>query len=211
MQIPKKITKDNKEYAFIQECNNNVFLYEENKTGFKRCFNKHELGVIDNKKIDRALNIKDKRKAVKVYDSVLEEDTIYENIDMLSAVINYSVSTITTHVNNKKMLGNRYLVEYVKEEKSIKNINEDRKEECMEGNNLINLNDFLFEQLKKLNSDNLTQEELDTEIKVSKQVVSVSQTIINNANLLLQAKKHFDQTKEDNSKIAPLLSLEKEQ
>ena len=35
----------------------------------------------------------------------------------------------------------------------------------------------------------------------------MSQTIINNANLLLQAKKHIDSTKKENSSIAPLLSL----
>ena len=74
-------------------------------------------------------------------------------------------------------------------------------------NKLIDLNNYLFEQLERLTDDSLTQEELDREIGISKQVVSVSQTIINNANLLLQAKKHFDNVGEDNSKIAPLLSL----
>lgn len=82
-------------------------------------------------------------------------------------------------------------------------------EENVQDNSLLDLNNILFDQLRKLNSDNLTQDELDTEIKISKQVVSVSQTIINNSNLLLQAKKHFDQTKQDGSKIAPLLNLDK--
>jgi len=54
---------------------------------------------------------------------------------------------------------------------------------------------------------NITQEEKEEEIKVSKQVVSVSQTIINNANLLLQAKKYFDSTENSQSEISPLLSL----
>lgn len=76
-------------------------------------------------------------------------------------------------------------------------------------NKLLDLNDLLFQQLETLMDDSLTQEQLDQEIKISKQVVSVSQTIINNANLLLQAKKHFDSTKNDNSEIAPLLSLDK--
>lgn len=76
-------------------------------------------------------------------------------------------------------------------------------------NKLLDLNDFLFQQLEILMDDSLTQEQLDQEIKISKQVVSVSQTIINNANLLLQAKKHFDSTQNNNSEIAPLLSLDK--
>lgn len=76
-------------------------------------------------------------------------------------------------------------------------------------NKLLDLNDLLFQQLTTHMDDSLTQEQLDQEIKISKQVVSVSQTIINNANLLLQAKKHFDTTKNDNSEIAPLLSLDK--
>lgn len=87
-----------------------------------------------------------------------------------------------------------------------------KRKECnmqnnTQNNNLLDLNNILFKQLKKLNSDNLTQDELDKELKISKQVVNVSQTIINNANLLLQAKKHFDEFGEENPEIAPLLSL----
>lgn len=74
-------------------------------------------------------------------------------------------------------------------------------------NKLTDLNDYLFEQLERLNDDNLTQDELDRELEISKQVVKVSQTIINNAQLLLQAKKHFDEVGTENSEIAPLLSL----
>lgn len=100
----------------------------------------------------------------------------------------------------------------IKEEKRMKKNNSIEKEKEQMGseeNSLMNLNDILFEQLRKLNSDNLSQDELDSELKISKQVVSVSQTIINNANLLLSAKKHFDKTETDNSKIAPLLNLGK--
>ena len=74
-------------------------------------------------------------------------------------------------------------------------------------NKLTDLNDYLFEELENLMDKDLTQEELDKELKTAKQVVNVAQTIINNANLLLQAKKHFDQTGEENNNIAPLLSL----
>ncbi len=75
-------------------------------------------------------------------------------------------------------------------------------------NNLTDLNNYLFEELERIMDDDLSQEELDREIKVSKQVVNVSQTIINNANLLLQAKKHFDHQGSKNNEIAPLLRLE---
>ena len=80
-------------------------------------------------------------------------------------------------------------------------------ETSTEKNKLLDLNDYLFDQLKTLTDNSLSQEDLDREIKISKQVVSVSQTIINNANLLLQAKKHFDSTQNDNNEIAPLLRL----
>lgn len=94
----------------------------------------------------------------------------------------------------------------IKGEKRMEKLNKNESIQSQE-NNLLSLNSFLFEQLKKLNSDTLTQDQLDNELRISKQVVSVSQTIINNANLLLQAKKHFDQTGESSSDIAPLLSL----
>ena len=81
------------------------------------------------------------------------------------------------------------------------------KKEGSKNNTLLELNNILFEQLRALTDDSLTEIELNRELKTSKQVVSVSQTIINNANLLLQAKKHIDLTKEDNNSIAPLLSL----
>lgn len=73
-------------------------------------------------------------------------------------------------------------------------------------NKLIDLNNYLFEQLERLNDDNLTMEELDREIKKSKEIVKVSQTIVNNADILLKAKKYFDETGTSNEKI-PLLSL----
>lgn len=73
-------------------------------------------------------------------------------------------------------------------------------------NKLIDLNNYLFEQLERLNDDNLTMEELDREIKKSKEIVKVSQTIVNNADILLKAKKYFDEMGTSNEKI-PLLSL----
>lgn len=103
----------------------------------------------------------------------------------------------------EKVIREEKIMEKYKSAEEIKQGKEPEK------NNLMDLNDILFEHLRKLNSDDLTQDELDNELKISKQVVSVSQTIINNASLLLSAQKHFEQTKSDNSKIAPLLRLDK--
>lgn len=64
----------------------------------------------------------------------------------------------------------------------------DLNEEETQNNTLLGLNDYLFNELKILRNDSLSEEALNRELKISKQVVSVSQTIINNANLLLQAK-----------------------
>ena len=48
MKIPKTLKKNNKKYTFIKEYENYV-LYEEMWTGIKECFNKHELGLIQEK------------------------------------------------------------------------------------------------------------------------------------------------------------------
>lgn len=84
----------------------------------------------------------------------------------------------------------------------------ENKENFEEKNTLLSLNDYLFNELKNLSDDSLTDKELDRELKISKQVVSVSQTIINNANLLLQAKKYLDSTGEKGKDVASLLRLE---
>lgn len=58
-------------------------------------------------------------------------------------------------------------------------------------NNLSELNNYLFEELERLNADDEldTDEKLDKEIKRSKAITSVAQTIINNANTVLDAQK----------------------
>lgn len=59
----------------------------------------------------------------------------------------------------------------------------------MPRNTLADLNNHLFEQLERLNDDELTPEELDREIGRSGAMREVAQTIIANANLSLQAEK----------------------
>lgn len=60
-------------------------------------------------------------------------------------------------------------------------------------NTLNDLNNYLFEQLENINNYSLTDEELEKEIKRSEAVQKVARTIIDNANLVLQAKKHADE------------------
>lgn len=46
MKIPKTISKNNREYIFEKQINNNVFLYKEKICGYKECFTKFDLGLI---------------------------------------------------------------------------------------------------------------------------------------------------------------------
>ena len=58
-------------------------------------------------------------------------------------------------------------------------------------NNLSELNNYLFEELERLNDDEelSNEENLTKEIKRSKAITDVAQTIINNANTVLDAQK----------------------
>lgn len=56
-------------------------------------------------------------------------------------------------------------------------------------NRLTDLNNHLFEQLERLNDDDLIGEELEEEIERSKAVTSVAIAIIKNGNLALNAYK----------------------
>ena len=53
--------------------------------------------------------------------------------------------------------------------------------------NLAELNSELFKQIKRLNDDSLTPEQLEHEIERTKGVCLVSNQIINNATLALKA------------------------
>jgi hypothetical protein len=62
-------------------------------------------------------------------------------------------------------------------------------------NNLESLNNYLFEELERLNDDeSLNSEELlDKELKRSKAITQVACQIVQNAKVVLEAKKHADQ------------------
>lgn len=56
-------------------------------------------------------------------------------------------------------------------------------------NKIQDLNDHLFAQLERLNDEELTAEDLEKEINRSKAVTAISNQIINNAKLALDATK----------------------
>ena len=77
--------------------------------------------------------------------------------------------------------------------------------------NLQELNNYLFEELERLNDDEelSDDEKLNKEIKRSKAITNVAQTIINNANTVLEAQKFV--SKDGRIKELPkMLSIESE-
>lgn len=134
-----------------------------------------------------------------------------KTLEQLAIATVSTINDVKNEFNNMKKDGRyeKYRKMSDKEMQQLINKQDETNKQDSQNNTLLELNNYLFDELKTLMDDSLSQEELDREIKISKQVVSVSQTIINNANLLLQAKKHFDSTQNDNTKIAPLLSLDK--
>lgn len=61
-------------------------------------------------------------------------------------------------------------------------------------NNLVDLNNYLFEELERLNDDETLQSEdaLEKELRRSKAITEVSNQIVQNAKIMLDAKKHSD-------------------
>lgn len=60
-------------------------------------------------------------------------------------------------------------------------------------NTLTDLNNLLFEQLERLNDEELTTEELEKEINRGKAMTEVAKTVIDNAHLAFETMKHMDE------------------
>jgi hypothetical protein len=60
-------------------------------------------------------------------------------------------------------------------------------------NTLSDLNDYLFEQIERLQDDSLSEEQLGNELKRSDTITKLAKTIIDNGNLALNVKKHLDE------------------
>ena len=60
-------------------------------------------------------------------------------------------------------------------------------------NKLSDLNNYLFEQLERLQDDDLDDLQLEKEIKRSEAVQKIAKTIIENGDLVLRSRKHLDE------------------
>lgn len=80
-------------------------------------------------------------------------------------------------------------------------------------NTLTDLNNYLFEALERINDDSLTEDGLEKEIKRADATNKVAKTIIDNAQVQLQAMKHMDEYGYNQSKgerIIPAMLVVKE-
>lgn len=75
-------------------------------------------------------------------------------------------------------------------------------------NDLNSLNNYLFEELERLNDDDelVSEEQLNKELKRAKAITGVSTAIVNNAKLILDAKKYADELGIGNEKEVLMLS-----
>lgn len=74
-------------------------------------------------------------------------------------------------------------------------------------NNLADLNGILFRQIEALENPELTEEQFQREVEKSDAMVKVSATILKNAQLALDAQKHFDDYGTGRSVDIPLLGI----
>ena len=75
-------------------------------------------------------------------------------------------------------------------------------------NSLNDLNLYLFEQLERLNDDEELEKDgqLEKEIKRAKAIAGLSTAIVNNAKLILDAKKYADEIGASSEKDVLMLS-----
>ena len=66
-------------------------------------------------------------------------------------------------------------------------------------NTLADLNNHLFEQLERLNDEELSGEDFEKEVKRSKALQNIGKTIIDNGRLVLDAEKFSDDRLDANS------------
>lgn len=75
-------------------------------------------------------------------------------------------------------------------------------------NNLSSLNDYLFEELERLNDDEDLEKNLDKELKRSKAISSIAKNIIDNANVVLEAAKLQNEYGLEKKELPKLLQIE---
>ncbi len=72
---------------------------------------------------------------------------------------------------------------------------------------LNDLNEYLFQELDRLTNEDLSEEELDKEIKHSDALQKIAKTVIDNRVLALQAKKHLDEYGQGDKVELPLIGI----
>lgn len=77
-------------------------------------------------------------------------------------------------------------------------------------NKLIDLNNHLFEQLERLNDEELSEDDMRKEIERSKAMASISNQIIENARLNLNATELALEYGENFKNLPPMLSYGKQ-
>lgn len=77
-------------------------------------------------------------------------------------------------------------------------------------NKLSDLNAILFDQIRKIENDELTDEQLEREIKKSESITKTASVILGNAKLALDAQKQFDEFGTGRTVDIPLLGISNE-
>lgn len=72
-------------------------------------------------------------------------------------------------------------------------------------NNLTDLNNHLFEQIERLNDEELQGEALKEEINRSKAIENVAKQIINNGRLVLDSQKFVDERIDVDNNVPSML------
>lgn len=78
----------------------------------------------------------------------------------------------------------------------------------MASNRLEDLNNMLFNQLVRLDSDDISDEKMAKEINRSKAMTDVSRTIIDNARVVLDAAKFMDNREDSNSVLPHMIGVD---
>lgn len=78
----------------------------------------------------------------------------------------------------------------------------------MASNRLEDLNDLLFNELSRLDKDDIKPEELNHEIERAKAMSAVGNTIIQNANTVIKAAAIYDQRVDNNMVLPHMIGLD---
>lgn len=77
-------------------------------------------------------------------------------------------------------------------------------------NDLTNLNSILFKQLEALDDPDLTDEEFEKQVTKADSIVKLSNVVLSNAKLALDAQKQFDEYGTGRTVDIPLLGISNE-